>query len=145
MKMTPEFREMLCEAVRNEWEEGMHDFAVNRFTAIANVMNGADIPGDGEWMAGPFQTDFDSPLMETVVYFYGSEFAAEMAMRARIAEEGPSITPGIYKDSITVGEHYALRDAIDAAHKNGTVTWIRKHDGGKIAAIVPPGRVAPEK
>ena len=54
----------------------------------------------------------------------------------------PSVTPRIYAASIgrdTGGrEHKALRDAIDAASVQGTVTWIKNSAGAPVAAIVPP-------
>jgi hypothetical protein len=60
-----------------------------------------------------------------------------------MSEFEPSITPRIYAPSLgrdTAGrEHRSLRDAIDAAQVEGTVTWITNTAGAPVAAIVPRG------
>lgn len=47
------------------------------------------------------------------------------------------VTLKIYAPSISVPEHKQLRDAVDAANVQGTITWLCNSAGARVAAIVP--------
>ena len=56
-----------------------------------------------------------------------------------MSEFEPSTQLRIYAPSISEPEHRDLRNAIDAAQVEGTVTWITNTAGAPVAAIVPRG------
>ena len=82
LKMTPALRVHITASVTDEWaDQDNWDFAVNRLMLLAAIPDGEEIP-DEPWAAADDQTDYDSPISVTIIYFAGSFLEMEEKLAA---------------------------------------------------------------